>query len=331
LSGVYSGLVLNAFDTRIISETLPQTKDLFFKPRFAADVLAIAQKVKERSAPLERLFNSRQTWYRTLPARDFFIDPETLVDREKYSDFKKKSVIDKAKTVFGSYNEILENTENFYKEEFALRNHQTIWFPPVFMVFAMAAQLIRPDFFAEWQDDIDCFAFLSHAASGYFFTENICFICAKPIELYTNDAGRVHRSDGPAAVFEDAYKVYAWKGINIKAELIENKNAVSVLRIKQCKNVETRRVMIDIYGQARFLQDAGANLIHVDECGSLYKIQLPGDEPLVMVKVVNSTAEADGSFKEYFLAVPPNISRAREAVAWTFNMPESEYAPHTQT
>jgi hypothetical protein len=50
-----------------------------------------------------------------------------------------------------------------------------------------------------------------------------------------------------------------------------------------------------------------------------------------MVKVANSTPEADGSFKDYFLRVPPNMERARQAVAWTFDMDENEYAPEVQT
>ena len=50
-----------------------------------------------------------------------------------------------------------------------------------------------------------------------------------------------------------------------------------------------------------------------------------------MVKVVNSTAEADGSFKDYFLRVPTTITSAREAVAWTFGKAADEYAPEVQT
>lgn len=50
-----------------------------------------------------------------------------------------------------------------------------------------------------------------------------------------------------------------------------------------------------------------------------------------MVKVVNSTPELDGSFKDYFLRVPPTMKRARQAVAWTFDVPEDDYALVVQT
>ena len=85
------------------------------------------------------------------------------------------------------------------------------------------------------------------------------------------------------------------------------------------------------YGQTRYLIDSGAREIHSDDYGTLYRKEIANDEPLVMVKVVNSTPEPDGTFKDYFLRVPPTIKRAREAVAWTFDVPEEEYAPLVQT
>ena len=89
--------------------------------------------------------------------------------------------------------------------------------------------------------------------------------------------------------------------------------------------------MIEIYGMARFLSDSGAKLIHSDDFGCLYRKELRNDEALVMVKVVNSTAEPDGTFKEYFLRVPPTIRTAREAVAWTFQLETEDYKPDRQT
>jgi hypothetical protein len=49
-----------------------------------------------------------------------------------------------------------------------------------------------------------------------------------------------------------------------------------------------------------------------------------------MLEVVNSTPEPDDSFKDYFLRVPPNARTAREAVAWTFDVPERKYVLQAQ-
>jgi len=50
-----------------------------------------------------------------------------------------------------------------------------------------------------------------------------------------------------------------------------------------------------------------------------------------MVRVVNATAEPDGSFKDYFIRVPPSMQTVREAVAWTFGKTAADYAPATET
>ena len=89
--------------------------------------------------------------------------------------------------------------------------------------------------------------------------------------------------------------------------------------------------MIKRFGQAKYLMESGAQEIHRDDFGVLYRKDIPGDEPIVMVKVVNSTPENDGSFRDYFLRVPPTIRRAKEAVAWTFNQKEDEYLPSLQS
>jgi hypothetical protein len=65
--------------------------------------------------------------------------------------------------------------------------------------------------------------------------------------------------------------------------------------------------MMERYGVERFLLESGAQLIHSDQTGALYRKELPDDEPLVMVHVVNSTPEPDGSLKKYMLRVHPQI------------------------
>ena len=96
-------------------------------------------------------------------------------------------------------------------------------------------------------------------------------------------------------------------------------------------NLEIRRQMIDMYGLERFILDSGAEKIQEDSCGILYRKALMGDEPIVMARVVNSTPEPDGTYKEYFLRVPPHIQTAREAVAWSFGVHAEDYAPEVQT
>ncbi|MFD4433505.1 DUF6745 domain-containing protein [Nocardia sp. NPDC058497] len=58
---------------------------------------------------------------------------------------------------------------------------------------------------------------------------------------------------------------------------------------------------------------------------------LVGDENVVIVEVVNSTLEPDGSNRTYWLRVPPTTRTAREGVAWTFGLAAEAYEPVQQT
>ena len=62
-----------------------------------------------------------------------------------------------------------------------------------------------------------------------------------------------------------------------------------------------------------------AKLVRQDNFGKLWRLQ-PGmeGESVRVVEVVNATPEPDGSYRNYFLQVPPSVRTAREAVAWTF-------------
>ena len=56
-----------------------------------------------------------------------------------------------------------------------------------------------------------------------------------------------------------------------------------------------------------------------DDYGKLWRTDVRiGGERIQLVEVVNATAEPDGSFRRYFLRVPPTARTARQAVAWTF-------------
>jgi hypothetical protein len=171
------------------------------------------------------------------------------------------------------------------------------------------------------------------------------FISARPLLIDRDERGRLHSTTGPAVLYPDGWAVHAVHGVRVPADIIEQPASITVARIEAEENAEVRRVMIELYGQERFLLDAGAAEVHRDRFGVLYRKELPNDEPLVMVKVRNSTPEPDGSTKDYFLRVNPELRplladdemgepqemTALNAVASTFGKTGAEYAPSVET
>lgn len=125
--------------------------------------------------------------------------------------------------------------------------------------------------------------------------------------------------------------MYAVHGVRVPAWIIDSPENITVDKINAEENAEIRRVMLSQYGEGRYLVDSGAKELHRDKYGILYRQELPGDEPLVMVRVENSTPEADGTLRPYFLRVRPDVETAHEAVASTFGMTAEEYNPVIET
>jgi hypothetical protein len=181
---------------------------------------------------------------------------------------------------------------------------------------------------------------------GWFLLfDDICFLCERPNTLKLDERGRQHCTDGPSMLFNDGYALYNVHGVTMPRGLIEDNSKITVEVIENTENLEVRRCLIDIYGQDKYLLDSGAEKVHEDDYGVLYRKTIKDDEDLVMVKVVNSSPEPDGTFKDYFIRVDPQLRpmstdrrfgeaqkmTARNAIASTFGMTGEVYVLECQT
>jgi hypothetical protein len=167
----------------------------------------------------------------------------------------------------------------------------------------------------------------------------------RPSELHRDEQGRLHNQTGAAVLYRDGFGVFAVHGVRVPAWIILHPEQITPAKIDAEQNAEVRRVMVEKFGQERYLREGNTKLVHKDDWGELYWKDQPGDEPIVMVKVVNSTPEADGSFKDYFLQVHPELRpllpngklgepqelTAHNAVASTWGLRGTEYAPAVET
>lgn len=155
-------------------------------------------------------------------------------------------------------------------------------------------------------------------------------VSERPTEIHRNEEGRLHNENGPAIAYEDGFQLFFVHGVRVTEDIVYRR--YSAQDIADESNQELRRIMLDLYGEEKFLVDLGAKPVDKNERNEeLYRVEMSGDEALVMVRVINSSPEPDGSYRHYYLRVPPHVQTASEAVAWTFALEAGQYTPAIET
>jgi hypothetical protein len=189
-----------------------------------------------------------------------------------------------------------------------------------------------------WSNDvIDAHRDLALSACMWWNHEDKVFMSERPSHFALDERNRFHSTEGPAIAFRDGFKIFHLHGVEVPAKFVEDTANLTPDNIDEQWNVEVRRVLMELYGFERYLRRSGAQIIHEGRDGRRLWWRMPSEkrtrsnEPVVMVEVKNSTPEPDGSFKTYWLRVPPHIRNADEAVAWTFRVDTIDYLPRKET
>ncbi len=224
-----------------------------------------------------------------------------------------------------------------------------------------AAERADGETYARWLPFFEAF---EAGAFSLSITETEMVVTTLPNFVKVDDRRRLHAASGPAFSWMHDVREFYWHGVNVPAHVVDDPAKITVAEIDKETNAEVRRVMIERYGEARYLKDSGATEVGRDDYGILLRKELPGDEPIVMVQLLNSTPEPDGTltredaeatfgkvavanvltyassrgvdcteprFKTYMLRVPPDMQSAHQAVAWTFGKTTKTYCPLAQS
>ena len=183
---------------------------------------------------------------------------------------------------------------------------------------------------------------------------DFCMISDRPETLLVDDRNRPHCDTGPFCRWRDGTALYSVHGVRVPAWLIERPGDLTAAKIDAETNAEVRRIMLDRFGAARWLAESGAKV--VDEAPAdhpllglrtarLLRRDVQDDEPILLVDLLNSTPEPDGSTKRYQIRVSPNeyggesSKNVLAAVASTWRLPDGslafrtwrDYAPQVET
>jgi hypothetical protein len=177
---------------------------------------------------------------------------------------------------------------------------------------------------------------LARAAGPWWALDGLAIVSERPLRMKVDDRGRPHAADGPSIAWADGTELWSWHGVRVPKAVILEPGSITVPQIDSEANAEVRRVLVERIGIERLTREGGAELVDEDETGRLWRRRMPhagwvNQEPVMTVEVRNSTPEPDGTRKTYFLRVPPTMSSARAAVAWTFGLGQVEYRPTVET
>ena len=177
---------------------------------------------------------------------------------------------------------------------------------------------------------------LAASAGPWWALDGLAIISERPVALSTDPRGRLHSEAAPAIAWRDGTSIWAWHGVAVPNWVVTDPDWISADAIQREANVEVRRVMVERMGWERLVNDGGAQKVHADAAGVLWELHSPRrapwrEHPAKIVEVVNSTPEPDGTRRHYFIRVPPEMTTARQAVAWTFELGEVEYRPLVET
>jgi hypothetical protein len=149
----------------------------------------------------------------------------------------------------------------------------------------------------------------------------------RPTVIRRDREGRLHAENGPALVYADGFRLYAWHGIRMPADVVEC--AWSVQQIMTEPDAEVRLCAIERMGWDEFVRNA--RLTEVDQCPDPanpgQRLLLYDVPPTVLYSPVrvliraNATVERDGSRDAFGLMVPTDCATALSAAAWTSTSP----------
>ena len=165
---------------------------------------------------------------------------------------------------------------------------------------------------------------------------DIAIVADRPALIKLDATGGLHAEDGPALAYRDGFSIHALHGVRVERWMIDRPGRITVADVESQTNAEVRRALVERMGHQRYLRLSGGVPVARDETGTLWRRRLPdrrgeGRRAWCFVEVVNGTREADGTYRHYFLSVPPTMRAAREAVAWTYGLSAAAYQLQVRT
>lgn len=163
---------------------------------------------------------------------------------------------------------------------------------------------------------------LAESCGIVYAFDKTCFVCERPSVLRTDEQGNLHCEPrtGPCIAWRDGTKDYAWHGLWVPGEWIDDPAGTPVSLAFTHKNLEQRRALREIIGWDRVLRELKPRVIDVDprpEIGTLLEVDIPDEGAQRFVRV------RCGTGREFVIRTVRDAQTAAEGNAATYRIPVS--------
>ncbi len=169
---------------------------------------------------------------------------------------------------------------------------------------------------------------LAGAAGWWLPHRHTCWVSERPRQIVWDEGGALHSASGPALVYPDGWSLYAWRGTLVPGEWIDRPETLTPKLAVTHPNVGQRRAACEILGWEKVISQLGASTLQQDEdpsIGELVEVDIPEIGRERFLRVVCGTG------RRFALPVPPRMTTALEANAWTYGLEANSYKPEVRT
>ena len=167
------------------------------------------------------------------------------------------------------------------------------------------------------------------ASAGWWLPhERLCWVSERPRSISQDEDGMLHHPSGPAIAFRDGWLLHAWRGTLVPRVWIDRPQTLTPKTALTHPNVEQRRAACEILGWDAVLGSLNVRTVQADDdpgIGVLVDVDIPeiGRERFLRVTC--------GTGRRFALPVPPHVTTALEANAWTYGLDAETYKPEVRT
>ena len=145
---------------------------------------------------------------------------------------------------------------------------------------------------------------------------DFCVVSDRPKEIHRDNEGRLHNPNGPAISWRDGEELFFWRDQPVNREWVLKPDSIDPQLALIHPNIELRRCIAEIVGWKKVMEILAPKTIDIDPdpmIGTLLEARVGRtQEKFLQVRC--------GTGRDFVLPVPPEMTTALQANAWTYGI-----------